>query len=200
MSLTFEAATHTYRFGGLVVPSVTQILKIAGLIDYSMIPADVLQVAAARGTAVHKACELYDQEDLDESSLTDEIRAYLDSYKLWLQHTGFQPALIESRVWHPQYQYAGTLDRTGVFPDGRLAVVDFKTGIKLPGHEIQLAAYAMTQVAAWKMDRITLYLQYDGSLPKADHHYSDTLDEHFSVFLSALTTTNWKLSKGLIQL
>lgn len=197
MSLTFDSATHTYRFEERVVPSVTQVLKASGIIDYSMIPQDVLQHKAALGTAVHKACELFDLDDLDESSLTEEVSLYLESYKRWLDHTGFQSASIERRVYHSSYQFAGTLDRTGIFPDGRRGLVDFKTGIILPGHKIQLAAYTMTQKDPFGFSRFTLQLQSDGSIAKEQGHHADTLIEHFDVFLSALNITNFKLNEGI---
>ena len=42
---------HVYRLDGMVIPSVTSILREAGVIDYTMIPQAVLQAAARRGTA-----------------------------------------------------------------------------------------------------------------------------------------------------
>jgi len=47
----FFEELHEYRVDGVLVPSVTQALKETGMIDYSMIPQDVLQSAAKRGTA-----------------------------------------------------------------------------------------------------------------------------------------------------
>jgi hypothetical protein len=72
--LEFDAATHTYRLDGELVPSVTTVLKSVGLVEYSHIPQDVLQAAAHRGTAVHYALELLDRGELDYESLdTDSI-------------------------------------------------------------------------------------------------------------------------------
>jgi hypothetical protein len=61
----FQAEDHTYRHmaTGRQVPSGTTILKVMG--TYKDIDPETLSYAAMRGTYVHKACELYDMDDLD---------------------------------------------------------------------------------------------------------------------------------------
>jgi hypothetical protein len=193
VSLTFDATTHTYRFEGRVIPSVTQCLKTAGVIDYSMIPQDVLQRAAIRGTAVHKACELWDLDTLDESSLDAEVGAYLEGYKAFLRDTGFQPARIEERIFHPQYRYAGTLDRTGTLK-GQLVLVDFKTGIMLDGHRAQLAAYSMALPMPRRYRRFGLQLTSEGGYKIHEFPIRD-LALDFNVFLGALAVTKQQLKQ-----
>ena len=78
--LTFDNSKHEYRFNGVVVPSVTQILKAVGLSDYSYIPTGVLQIATERGTVVHKIIEWYEQDILDASSIDPELKGYFESY------------------------------------------------------------------------------------------------------------------------
>lgn len=193
MSLTFDHASHTYRFNGDIVPSVTQCLKTGGVIDYSMIPQEVLQRAAIRGTAVHKACELFDLDTLDESTLDAEVGAYLKGYKAFLRDTGFQPARIEERIFHPQYKYAGTLDRTGTLK-GQLALVDFKTGIMLDGHRAQLAAYAMALPMPRRYRRFGLQLTSEGTYKIHEFPIRD-LSLDFNVFLGALAITKQQLKQ-----
>ncbi len=138
--VTFDPATHTYWHGSVKVPSVTRILS--PLTDLSAIPPAILAYAADRGTAVHYGCELYDTDDLDWDSLTDELVPYIEAWAEFRAVTGFKPQRIESRVFHPGLFYAGTLDRTGVI-DGELAVVDIKTSKTVyPTVGMQLAAYA----------------------------------------------------------
>lgn len=193
MSLTFDHSTHTYRWHGRIVPSVTQALKAGGVIDYSMIPQDVLQRAAIRGTAVHRACELLDLDTLDESTIDAEIGAYLEGYKAFLRDTGFQPARIEQRVFHPQYIYAGTLDRTGTI-NGHLVVLDFKTGIMLDGHRAQLAAYTMALPMPRRYRRFGLQLTSEGSYRIHEFPIRD-LALDFNVFLGALHLTHQQLKQ-----
>ena len=73
-TLEFDAETHTYIFEGLILPSITQILKVRFGNKYDGIRADVLERAADRGTAIHKAIENFVTEGLDDKS--DEVRGY----------------------------------------------------------------------------------------------------------------------------
>lgn len=57
--------THTYLYDGVVLPSVTQLLKKKFGCKYDGIPKSVLQRAAERGTALHKAIEDYEYQGID---------------------------------------------------------------------------------------------------------------------------------------
>src|SRR5690348_16409857 len=85
--LLFEPDNHVYTVNGIVVPSVTQILE--PLVDFSKIPAAVLEYAKLRGEAVHLACELYDQNDLDIDNLDTVIVPYLEAWIKFKADTGF---------------------------------------------------------------------------------------------------------------
>jgi hypothetical protein len=69
-TLEYIDETHTYLVDGVIVPSITQILKIKFGNKYAEVSAEVLQSAAEKGTAVHKAIENYcktgEVEDLKE--------------------------------------------------------------------------------------------------------------------------------------
>lgn len=138
--LTFDEATHTYRFGGVVVPSVTQVLR--PLMNLDHVDADLLRRASAFGTAVHRACELHDLDQLDESALDPALAPYLEGWRKFCRDYGCAWEAIETRVYHPTLRYAGTLDRCGLV-GGNLAYVDIKSGTALyPTVGPQLAAYA----------------------------------------------------------
>ena len=160
--LEFNASIHRYRLDGRILPSVTQVLKGVGMIDFSMIPQVVLQEAASRGTAVHRALHYLDDGDLDEASVEPELTPYIQAYRDFCAQSGFTVALVEHRVYHPTFMYAGTLDRTGGFPDKSLAVLDVKTGMPFPAHGLQLAAYAACLKHPRMYRRISLYLNEDG--------------------------------------
>lgn len=51
--------THTYLVDGIILPSITQILKIKFGNKYNNVSQDVLQRASELGTATHKAIEDY---------------------------------------------------------------------------------------------------------------------------------------------
>ncbi len=184
--LTFDAASHTYRHDGQVVPSVTQVLQI--LPAYKGVPADVLAKAAARGTAVHKATEQYDDGSLDVAALDDELLPYLDAYEQFLHDHQPETIAVESRVWHPLLRYAGTEDREWLLAGVRCSV-DLKTCVAmLPGIGPQTAAYMEAKnqgrPAADKIKRrYGLQLKKDGSY--ALHPYKDKGD--FNIFVACLT-------------
>ena len=61
--------THTYLYNGVVVPSVTQLLQKKFGSKYDGIPKNVLQRAAERGTALHKAIEDYEYQGIETDLL-----------------------------------------------------------------------------------------------------------------------------------
>jgi hypothetical protein len=194
--LTFDEATHTYRVGDEVLPSVTQILRPYSA--FARVPQEQLHVAAERGRHVHDACQYYDEGDLDEASLTDELRGYVAAWVMFRNDYAFEPQLIEHRCWHRQYRYAGTLDRWGeitVTSRGKRVrkscLLDIKSGAPDPTHELQIAAYAHaidreTQVG------MTVYLKDDGKYKVVEHKPGQ-----LAVFLAALAIHRWKEHNGI---
>src|SRR3954463_4964548 len=94
---TFAEFDHSYEVDGIVVPSVTQVLSLTGIDDVSGIPLHYLQRAAGIGTAVHQACELLDEDDLDLDSLDPLIQGYVLGYQRFREETGFAADLVEHR-------------------------------------------------------------------------------------------------------
>lgn len=72
--LEYIDETHTYLYDGVVLPSITQLLKVKFGNKYNGISKETLERAAVQGTAVHKAIEDYEQ-DKTESNLP-ELRNY----------------------------------------------------------------------------------------------------------------------------
>lgn len=68
--LEYIDETHTYLVDGVIVPSITQILKIKFGRKYEGVDKGVLQRAADKGTEVHKAieklCKTNEVEDIKE--------------------------------------------------------------------------------------------------------------------------------------
>lgn len=163
----FNEELHEYRLNGVILPSVTTILKVLG--DYAGVPADVLAAAAERGRAVHKITELHDLGMLDYSELGDDLYPYLDAYASFLAVKKPEIVSVEKRTYHPLLKYAGTLDREYVL-DGKLTLVDIKsTYSMLPMTGPQTWAYAEAENAhrPKKADQIKaragLQLKRDGT-------------------------------------
>ena len=188
--LTFDELKHEYRHGGKVVSSVTQILQHAGLIDLSMVKEGVLEYRRVLGTAVHRATELYDQEDLDVDSLDSRIRPYLDAWIKFKADTNIVIKENELRLFHPTYRFAGTLDRVGMLGKDRV-LIDLKTGLMYPSYGPQTAAYKSAYEHQTKkkiQKRYTVQLKDDGNYRLEPM----TNNDDWSVFLACLTLKNFK--------
>lgn len=186
--LQFDAATHKYTLDGVRVPSVTQVLK--PLYSFDGIPPQVLAAKAALGTAVHRACELLDNDDLDEESEDGReallpLAGYLAGYKKF--KSDCKPVVFsnERLLFHPVHRYAGQIDRSYAMR-GDVWDIDLKSTVSMsPIVGLQTAAYSemlraegRTQVAR----RGALQLFPDGNYKL--HEFKDPAD--FSVFLSML--------------
>jgi len=163
---------------------VTNGLVAAGLVDTSWFTDE----ARVRGTYVHKAAELLDRNNLDESSLDPVIAPYIDAYRAFLRDARPEWDYIEHRVEDRTMGYVGRLDRAGTA--GRLGrfVLDIKSGAVFPVTGLQLAAYrrCLPKPTAWK--RYALQLSDDGTY--RIHEFTDRTDER--VFLAALAVAQWK--------
>jgi hypothetical protein len=189
VTLTFDKERHAYAVDGVPVPSVTQVL--APLYDYSRVNRDVLAAKAELGTAVHAACELDDAGDLDEASVHELVRPYLDGYRAFKRDVVAGAIATELRVHHPLLRYAGTLDLLTEFR-GESWLIDWKTPLSInPAVALQTVAYAQAlppefQGRSWK--RAALQLKADGKYRL--HEFNDPND--WPTFVAMLTVHRWK--------
>ena len=139
--LTFDPSRHVYRLDGNIIPSVTQIMKPLSQKAYDGIDPAIMEKAAARGTAVHDACEFYARYGADECP--DEYCGYMAAYKRWFDDYHVKPIQTEQMLYHPWMLYAGTLDLIAEV-DGEVMLVDYKTtsSIKDMLTRVQLEAYS----------------------------------------------------------
>lgn len=72
--LEYIDETHTYLYDGVVLPSITQLLKVKFGNKYNGIPKETLERASVQGTAVHKAIEDYEQQGIESD--VPELRNY----------------------------------------------------------------------------------------------------------------------------
>ncbi len=193
MSLTFDAASHTYYWNGVRVPSVTQVLEDVGIVDYSHLPERIRRHALDRGSAVHLATRFDDEGDLSDSSVSEEIAGYLQAWRSFRERSGFQPGHIEKQFYSQLYQYAGTLDRVGYFTSAAFGsssyapiLLDIKSGEAPAWVKYQLAAYANFYANAAQFRRIAVELHSDGTYKLYEFPCS-TLAADFNVFQCALT-------------
>lgn len=185
LHVTLELPAHVYRHeNGSIVPGVTNTLRAAGILDFSMIPQDVLQKAAHRGTAVHQAMHYYALGTLDSSTIDPELAGYVAAGIRFHEESDLTVAHAEQIVYHPVHHYAGMFDLDCVIQD-ELWLIDYKTGIVLDGHRAQLAAYLNCRPKPRRYRRACVQLKADGSysvhqFPRAD------FDRDLDLFLFAL--------------
>ena len=184
--LDFDPINHTYRVDGVVVPSVTQVLKSVGLINFSGIDALTLKRAADFGVAVHYACHLDDIDDLDESTLDDTLKPDLGAWRAF-KGPKDDPMFfrqLETPIYSPVYQFAGTPDRIS----GQV-IIDIKTGTTVyPVTALQLAGYAVLADRPTAR-RLAVQLKPDGKYQI--HEYKDRKDRE--IFLACLAIYNWRI-------
>lgn len=218
--LQFDAAEHVYRLHGAVVPSVTQVLRASGYVDFYR---DVAQKIAEgelsasdgvyalrqrgqrlieardRGQRVHNALHFLLEDDLDDDSIDEETRGYLESGRKYLDTYVRQIYRAEFRVWSERYGCAGTLDILALHADGHLFIGDWKSGnpedvatwlqtaaylgftLEMSGSDPDLAAELRRHGPVVK--RRSMRLFRDGRMAK-ETVYTDPSD--YSKFLGAL--------------
>ncbi len=177
----FDEATHTYTVAGQVVPSVTQVLKSAGVVDDRWFNDD----ARTRGTTVAIAIELHSKGEL--RSIPDGYRCYVDAWEKFLAETGFVPFEVEKVVYNGPLGYAGKLDAEGHIPGAaRRLIIDVKTGCDVPHYPLQTAGYNLAEDGLH--ERWCVFLQPNGTYAIRQH--TDPRDH--DVFLAALKLVHWK--------
>lgn len=184
--LHLDAATHTYRWRGDVVPGVTSILH--GLGYLGAVPTHILDAALARGTRVHKACELDDLGELDEDAAAD-VMGYVRGWRRFIDEHGPRWTHIERPLYHPKLQYAGTPDRIGLWH------VDIKSGPWHPIIAAQLAAYGqMTKesLGIWPERQGSAHVRANGTYVWREVS-ADEMAEGWALFVSLLSVHNWKM-------
>lgn len=73
--LEYIDESHTYLYDGVILPSITQILKIKFGNKYNGVSKEVLQKASERGTMVHQSIEDYEKRNIDNPDIK-ELRNY----------------------------------------------------------------------------------------------------------------------------
>ena len=190
---------HGYRIDGKVYPSVTTVLGSCGLgPDLSMIPAETLAAAAERGRFVHEYAALA----LGGSSapacfeFPEEWAGYLAAFNTARQTLHLEPKVTEHILASARLRLAGRVDFVGRC-DGRMFVVDFKTGPPDAAHGLQTAAYWSILIddkqPGWSdaILRACLYLKADGRWTFVEHDgWSD-----YSIAQAAAVVANARLDR-----
>lgn len=194
---------HSYVADGRRVMSVTQSLRIAGVVDYSMIPPDVLQHACDRGRLIHEACAIVDNGDsLDDFAVPEDCWPYIDAWLLFCKELRF----VADQDWIEQRLIVDLFGHSvGMTPDvigsidGILTVIERKaTASKHPAWGLQTAGYylGLQRVGLQVRGRMAVQLQKTGKYKLDPHDDLSDLDSFGDIYRSAA----WKLKHGLATL
>ena len=187
--IELDRETHTYTPN---LPSVTEILKSVGLIETTFYTEE----ARRRGSAVHSACEYWDQGDLDEDSVDPAIAGYLQSYIKFRQVSGFQdPEWIEMPLMSKCGSYAGTPDR--VLISRPRILLDIKTGPHQYWHKWQGALYLNMLDDPYSFSRFGIYLKPNGNLPRVHEFPKKEYAADLAIGLAAVTIYHAKLQNRI---
>lgn len=202
--LVFDPKTHVYRVNGRIKPHITEVVPS----DYSHVHPDVLEKAQQRGTAAHKATELYDLGTLNWSKLDPKVTPYLEAWVKAINdyEIEFEPEDVERWLYHPLHGYAGTGDRPRAWikppnQKRRLSTVELKTiarmdenvALQTGGQQCAENYRARALGIAETEDRWAFQLRADGTYGKPCH-YTDK--RHERIFLAYLHTLLWEVEHG----
>ena len=188
--LTFEEASHTYRLDGLIIPSVTTLMKPLSEAYYGGIDAKVLGRAADRGTSVHSAIDLYCRFGIID--IEPELEGYFEAFKAWFKDYDVKPYATETRTYNKSLLYAGTVDMS-CSEKGVDTLADFKTtaGFSSMLCGVQLEAYDRVQEShgVKYQNRAIIQLKKDGTYCR--HTEFPPRTECWRVFTSLLNVSGF---------
>lgn len=184
----FDPERHVFTIDDRPVPSITQALVEAGIIQ----TAYYNEAGRQRGTFVHQALDYLDRRDLDTASVPAEYQGYLGGYQEFKACTGFEPDIngIEVPLFHPVHLFGGIPDRWGRL-NGSAVVLEIKTGEVEPWAALQTAAQALLINFVHpdlELRRHAIRLTKEGKWKLKS--FSDRRDE--AVFLAALQVCHWR--------
>ena len=164
--------------------SVTQAMCESGLVDTTWYD----QWGRERGSAIHKAIQLYEEDDLDLESVDPNVMGYFDAYLKFKDEKKWRPMETELHVFDPVRGFAGTLDAIGYLKN-RVTLVDYKTGPLTRQVGIQLSGYAIGLKVAHSntivQGLVGVQLKHDGTYKIKSYPFEP------AVFLAALEISRW---------
>jgi hypothetical protein len=182
---------HRYLLDGKQIDGLTSTISEAGVIgDFGS------EWHMTKGTAVHRATEYYDRGTLDESTVDEEIKGYLESWQKYRADQVYKPSEIEIQIYNPVLMVATTIDRLP-------GPLDIKSGSPEPWHILQIAFQWKTLSDIDMTELIWLpqdvYLDPRGKPPKVKTYKYPELKEAYKVYCSMLHFLRWRRENGYLQ-
>lgn len=175
-NLKFFDKGHIYMLDGARLPCVSDLCRFLHREVYKDAPVWQMEAAADRGTKVHAATETLDRTGRAE--IDGEYLPYLQAYARFLKEHDVSWELIEHPDYHPEYCYAGTIDRYGLV-DEHKTLLDIKTTYKVckPLCSASLNLYRLMLEARGKgVERLLiLHLKKDGTYKLIQFEFDDSV-------------------------
>jgi hypothetical protein len=121
---------HEYYVEGIHKPGVNKVLQTALVYNTSFFD----EASRERGNNVHRACELWNLDNLDEASLHQSLVGYLGAWQAFVADNDLKPLqvgpellAIELMLYSPMFGFCGKPDAVMVGPGG-IWVPDIKSG------------------------------------------------------------------------
>jgi hypothetical protein len=210
LSYSFDPERHIYRHlaSGRILPGCTRVLDSTGMVDFAAVRSEILERKKKLGTAVHAATQYFDEDKLDWSSVSEEVRGYLDGWIDFRAKTGFRPRLRE-------HQEIGTintmnfgmkLDAEGILFRHE-SIVDITLAQVIPWWKsVQVAGYmaGLAHKDFPSTNSLARFLRRTGYIvrlsPDGKWKLSDPIHDRrlYDTFAAALYVTHVKLEHGFV--
>ena len=204
----FDQENHVYTVNGQVWPHPTGLLQEFGLLDFTRVPVKRLNYKRDLGLAVDYACDLWERDNLDETTLDRRILPYFNAYKKFRELSGFEPDLEISGnpSYSKKWRFGFTPDLVGTL-EGETVVIDRKcTWTVYPAAGPQLVGYkiGVEERYGLKVKKLfALKLNGNGNFDGLKEHEfkaADFMQDFLGcVFLHWRKRNYYKTSKGEIE-
>ena len=150
------------------------------------------QTPANAGSLAHELAEYHINEwappelDADPEVIEKALRAFAN-FKRWHEQSRMVFEYTEVPLVSEEHRYGGRLDAVGRNPDGKLSIIDFKTGGLYAEHLLQVAAYQRMWNECYPDKRLTggaHLISFKRDHGDFAHHYFDDLAEEELTFLA----------------
>lgn len=200
--IEFDPAGHRYYVDGELAPSVTQVIKDAGMIDGRFFT----EYHRWRGSAAHEAIATWNKAGkIDRRTVDPKIRPYLEAAIDWQESVKFKPLYVEHRMYDPIFNVCGTADAIGYFEGEsklQLVFVDWKTNDWKQGQltsKWQLSAYGHAFNPKEIYRRIEVVLGPDGKAGPVNSFPIDTYIADVNSFSALTIVARLRRENGLSE-
>ena len=191
--IVFNAENHSYVKNGILMPSVTQIMKPLYDKVYGKVNQTDSDNGKDRGKEIHAAIEIFNNYGMKDIRL--EYKGYLESFIKWLKDKEITVIASEIVLCHPLYGYAGTIDAICMHGED-IFLADYKTGeLNYELNGVQLQAYT----DMWSANNMP-EISEKRSLGLSDTDYKQEIHKKYSAKHKSVFEACFKINQFIKEL